>query len=78
MGFWNLQEFRDDNGDKEVINMSVHVYYAPVCKYCGKKGNQRVAGGPVGSGKKPTAQAKIPGKCPNSPGGVHAPFWEEA
>lgn len=58
--------------------MSVHVYYKPVCKYCGKVGSQRAAGGPVGTNKKPTATPRIVGKCPNSPGGVHCPVWEEA
>ena len=51
------------------------IKYISRCIYCGVQGNvaQTTASGPPRS-----TPNSIPGKCPSSPNGKHAPRWEEA
>lgn len=48
-------------------------YWRSRCQWCGKTGNR------VGTVKptKPTQTPRVPGKCPSSSNGNHAPRWEE-
>ena len=50
--------------------------YISVCRFCGKPGGPNKSGSP--SGGPPTANPySIPGSCPSSPTGKHAPCWQE-
>lgn len=48
-------------------------YYKARCQYCGKLGS--TASG-TSTGGTPNSTPHVPGKCPSSPTGNHAPKWE--
>lgn len=49
--------------------------FKPVCQWCGKVGSSRGTGSTM-TGGTPNTTPTIPGKCPSSPNGKHAPRWE--
>jgi len=56
--------------------MIYHVYYTNVCRFCGKSGGTKKLGSSSG-GPPISTPFNIPGSCPSSPTGKHAPYWQE-
>ena len=56
--------------------MPLRILYRPRCQLCGKQGTSKQPG--TLTGGLPNLTPTVPGKCPVSPTGKHAPRWEQA